>query len=47
MITVDAVVTEIDDNNHLITADGFLSVDKRIIYQMSNFTIRVRNGEIR
>ena len=46
-VTVDAVVTEIDDNKRLITADGFLSVDKRIIYQMKNFTISVsKNHEI-
>ncbi len=40
-VTVDAVVTKIDDNKRLITADGFLSVDKRIIYQMKNFTLSV------
>ena len=40
-VTVDAIVTAIDDNKRLITADGFFSVDNRIIYQMSNFTIKV------
>lgn len=41
-ITVEAVVSEIDDKQHMIKADGFLSVDGRVIYQMINFTLKAR-----
>lgn len=40
-VFIQAVVTEIDDKQCLIKADGFLGVDKRVIYQMTNFTLRV------
>ncbi|MGR3319631.1 MAG: beta-ketoacyl synthase N-terminal-like domain-containing protein [Candidatus Anammoxibacter sp.] len=40
-IFVEAIVTEIDDKRRLIKADGFLSVDQRVIYQMTNFTVKV------
>jgi hypothetical protein len=37
---IEAVVTSIDDAARTLTADGFLSVDGKIIYQMNGFTIR-------
>ena len=42
-VTVEAVVTEMDDQRHLLRADGFLSVDGRVIYAMQNFTLRRSN----
>lgn len=41
LVTVDACITRIDDNDHLIVADGFLKVDGRIIYSMKDFALRV------
>lgn len=40
-VFVEAIVTEIDDKQRLIRADGFLSVDGRVIYQMTDFTLKV------
>ena len=42
-VTVEAVVTAIDDAQRLIHADGFLIVDGRVIYQMKRFTLRLRD----
>jgi acyl transferase domain-containing protein/3-hydroxymyristoyl/3-hydroxydecanoyl-(acyl carrier protein) dehydratase len=39
LVTVEAVVTAWDDEQLLLTADGHLSVDGRIIYGMKNFTV--------
>lgn len=39
-VTVEAVVTEIDAEERLIKADGYLIIDGRVIYQMSDFTVR-------
>ncbi|HSH96611.1 MAG TPA: beta-ketoacyl synthase N-terminal-like domain-containing protein [Roseimicrobium sp.] len=44
LVTVEAVITEIDEVNHLIHADGYLSVDGRIIYGMKNFTAAWRTS---
>ncbi|MGM0600569.1 MAG: beta-ketoacyl synthase N-terminal-like domain-containing protein [Candidatus Rifleibacteriota bacterium] len=41
LVTVDACITAIDDENFTIVADGFLSVDGRIIYSMKDFSIKV------
>ena len=38
-VTIQAVVTHIDDARQLIRADGFLIVDRRVIYQMNDFAI--------
>ncbi len=38
-VTIEAVITEINDARHLIRADGFLTVDGRVIYQMKDFAI--------
>jgi len=43
-VTVEAVVTEVDEARHLIRADGYLSVDGRVIYGMKDFTLRRMQG---
>ena len=42
LVTVEAIVTEVDDNQRLLRADGYLSVDGRLIYGMKDFTLRMR-----
>jgi 3-hydroxymyristoyl/3-hydroxydecanoyl-(acyl carrier protein) dehydratase len=44
LVTVDATITQIDDQNHKIVADGFLKVDGRIIYSMKDFAVKVDIG---
>ena len=39
-VTVEAVVTAVDEARRLIRADGYLSVDGRVIYGMKDFTTR-------
>lgn len=39
-VTVQAELTKIDDANRLITANGYLSVDGRVIYRMTDFTLQ-------
>ncbi|MSU77697.1 MAG: acyltransferase domain-containing protein [Gemmataceae bacterium] len=41
LVTVQAIVTAIDDDKRTIVADGFLLVDGLVIYQMNDFTLRV------
>ena len=41
-VAVEAEVTEVDDERLTIRADGFLSVDGRVIYAMQDFTLRQR-----
>jgi len=43
-VTVEAVVTEVDEARRLIRADGYLSVDGRVIYGMKDFTLRQNDG---
>lgn len=38
-VTVSAVITRVDDQNRQLQAEGFLSVDGRIIYQMKQFSL--------
>jgi 3-hydroxymyristoyl/3-hydroxydecanoyl-(acyl carrier protein) dehydratase len=38
-VTVEAVVTAVDEARRLIRADGYLSVDGRVIYAMKDFTV--------
>ncbi len=38
-VMTQAVITNIDDTTGTITADGFLTVDGRIIYQMNDFAL--------
>jgi 3-hydroxymyristoyl/3-hydroxydecanoyl-(acyl carrier protein) dehydratase len=39
-VTVEAVVTRIDPDTQTLWADGFLLVENRIIYRMTNFAFR-------
>ena len=39
-VTVEAIVTAVDENQRLLRADGYLSVDGRVIYGMKDFTLR-------
>ena len=38
-VTVVLEVTDVDDAARRMNASGFLIVDNRIIYQMTNFTL--------
>ena len=40
-VTVSAVITEVDDQQRQLTAEGYLSVDGRTIYQMKSFTLGI------
>jgi len=40
-VTLEAVVTTVDDDARIIRANGFLTVDRRVIYQMTDFTVRL------
>ncbi len=40
-VTIEAVVTAVDDTSRTITADGYLSVDGKVIYGMNDFTLLV------
>ena len=40
-VTVQAAITRIDDRTQTLWAKGFLMVDGRIIYQMTDFALRV------
>ncbi len=42
-ILVEAVITKVDDEQKLLKADGFLSVDGKIIYQVKDFSLRFRS----
>ena len=39
--TPHGMVTDLDEERRLIRADGFLSVDGRVIYAMKDFTLRM------
>ncbi|MEM7027094.1 MAG: type I polyketide synthase, partial [Pseudomonadota bacterium] len=43
-VTIQAVINEIDDKDMTLYADGFLSVDGRLIYQMNDFALRIRTS---
>jgi len=38
-VTVQAWITAVDQEKRILTADGFLAVDGKVIYQMNNFTV--------
>ena len=38
-VTVILEVIEADDSTHRLKANGFLTVDGRVIYQMTDFTL--------
>ena len=40
LVAVEASISSIADDNRLIRADGFLTVDGRVIYQMNDFTLK-------
>lgn len=40
LVTVEAVVTAVDDAARTLTGEGFLCVDGRVIYGMKNFVVR-------
>jgi 3-hydroxymyristoyl/3-hydroxydecanoyl-(acyl carrier protein) dehydratase len=40
LVTVEAVVTAVDDATRTLTGEGFLCVDGRVIYGMKNFVVR-------
>ncbi|PLX86440.1 MAG: hypothetical protein C0614_03780, partial [Desulfuromonas sp.] len=42
-VIVEAVVTEVDETRRLLKADGFLSVDGKIIYRMKDFSLRMKS----
>ncbi|MEE8638183.1 MAG: beta-ketoacyl synthase N-terminal-like domain-containing protein [Candidatus Margulisiibacteriota bacterium] len=44
-VSVDAWITSIDEKNRVMFADGFLSVDGLIIYQMKDFSLRMGDGK--
>ncbi len=41
-VTVETILTEVDDERRLLRADGYLCVDGRVIYGMKDFTLRYR-----
>ncbi|MGK2905402.1 MAG: hypothetical protein ACSLFH_03535, partial [Desulfuromonadales bacterium] len=43
-VMVEAVVTSVDDEKKLLKANGYLSVDGKVIYQMKDFTVRIRGS---
>ncbi|MEI6207137.1 MAG: beta-ketoacyl synthase N-terminal-like domain-containing protein [Desulfuromonadales bacterium] len=42
-VTVQAWITAVDEQERTLTADGFLSVDGKLIYQMNDFTVRMES----
>ena len=40
--TVEAVITEMDDDARSIRSDGFLMVDGRVVYKLTDFTLTVK-----
>lgn len=42
-VTVSAVIKEVDDQKQELIAEGFLSVDGRVIYQMKSFSLGLLN----
>ncbi|RLB72471.1 MAG: type I polyketide synthase, partial [Deltaproteobacteria bacterium] len=40
-VLVEAVVTAVDDEIKMVKADGFLSVDGKIIYQLKDFSLKL------
>ncbi|MDG3006242.1 beta-ketoacyl synthase N-terminal-like domain-containing protein [Paludisphaera mucosa] len=42
VVTTQAWITGVDDARRRVTADGLLSVDGKVIYQMTNYTLDVR-----
>ena len=45
LVTVEAAITGVDEAAGRLTADGFLSVDGRVIYGMKDFTVQRSVGK--
>ncbi|MCK4623420.1 MAG: acyltransferase domain-containing protein [Desulfuromonadales bacterium] len=43
LVQIEAVITAVDDEQRRLTADGFLSVDGKIIYQLNDFSLRLHS----
>lgn len=43
-VTIEAVVTAVDEISRLLTAEGFLAVDGRVIYGIKRFTVQPAPG---
>jgi hypothetical protein len=43
-VTTQATITAVDDERRLLTADGLLRVDGKVIYQMSGFSLGLRSS---
>jgi hypothetical protein len=41
-VTVEAVITEMDDDARSIRGDGLLMVDGLVVYKLTDFTLRVK-----
>ena len=44
-VSVDAWITSVDDKNRVMTADGFLSRDGLVVYEMKNFSLKMGDGK--
>lgn len=42
-VTVEAWITAVDSRERIMTASGFLAVDGKLIYQMTDFTVRMEH----
>jgi len=42
-VEIEAVITAVDDQIRILKADGLLSVDGKIIYQMKDFALRLHD----
>jgi 3-hydroxymyristoyl/3-hydroxydecanoyl-(acyl carrier protein) dehydratase len=42
LVKVQACVTRVDDDRRIVRADGWLSVDGRVIYKMVDFSLTMR-----
>jgi 3-hydroxymyristoyl/3-hydroxydecanoyl-(acyl carrier protein) dehydratase len=42
-VTVSAWITAVNDQEQILTANGFLAVDGKLIYQMNDFTVRMES----
>ncbi len=40
-VTVEAVITAVDDDQRLLKGDGYLIIDGRVIYEMHDFTVKM------
>jgi acyl transferase domain-containing protein/3-hydroxymyristoyl/3-hydroxydecanoyl-(acyl carrier protein) dehydratase len=43
-VTVNAWITAVDEQKRILTADGFLAVDGKLIYQMNDFTVTMEKS---